>query len=65
MKIFHNYHDIYLYIEPLSDTDPDALVRHRIFNCFYFLESYLNLTTNQYTRVKENKWKVKHTEFVD
>ena len=58
MRIFHNYHDIYLYIEPLTDTDPDVHIRHRISNCFYFLESYLNLTTNQYARVKENKEKL-------
>ena len=62
MRIFHNYHDIYLYIEPLTDTDPDAHIRHRISNCFYFLESYLNLTTNQYARVKENKEKLNSLE---
>lgn len=57
MRIFHNYFNIYLYIEPLTDDDPDARVRYQIANCFCFLENYLNLITNQYTRVKDNREK--------
>lgn len=58
MRTFHNYHDIYLYIEPLTDDEPDSRVRHQISNCFCFLEDYLNLTTNQYMRVKDNREKI-------
>ncbi len=62
MRIFHNHHNIYLYIEPLTDDDPNARTRHQISNCFCFLEDYLNLTTNQYMRVKENKEKLRSLE---
>lgn len=55
MRIFHNYYDIYLYIDPLTDDEANARIQHQISNCFCFLEDYLNLTTNQYMRVKENK----------
>lgn len=58
MRTFHNYHDIYLYIEPLTDDESDSRVRHQISNCFCFLEDYLNLTTNQYMRVKDNREKI-------
>lgn len=58
MRTFHKYHDIYLYIEPLTDDEPDSRVRHQISNCFCFLEDYLNLTTNQYIRVKDNREKI-------
>ena len=62
MRTFHTYHDIYLYIEPLTDDEPDSRTRHQISNCFCFLEDYLNLTTNQYMRVKENKEKLRSLE---
>ena len=58
MRTFHTYHDIYLYIEPLTDDEPDSRTRHQISNCFCFLEDYLNLTTNQYMRVKDNREKI-------
>lgn len=54
MRTFENYHKVYLYIEPLIDEDPDFQKRKHVSNLFCFLEDYLNLSTNQYIRVKEN-----------
>ncbi|OUQ13131.1 hypothetical protein B5E84_17930 [Lachnoclostridium sp. An14] len=54
MQTFENYHKIYLYIEPLVDDEKDARERMHLSHLFCFLEDYLNLTINQYDRVKEN-----------
>ena len=54
MRIFENYHKVYLYIEPLVDGEPDEQKRYHISNLLCFLEKYLNITTNQYIRVKQN-----------
>ena len=54
MRTFENYHKVYLYIEPLVDGDPDEQKRKHISNLLCFLENYLNITTNQYIRVKSN-----------
>ncbi len=58
MRTFVNYHDIYLYIEPLTDDETDSHKRYQVSNLFMFLEDYLNLTTNQYMRVKEHRDKL-------
>ena len=54
MRTFENHHKVYLYIEPLVDGEPDERKRKHISNLLCFLEDYLNITTNQYIRVKEN-----------
>lgn len=54
MRTFENYHKIYLYIEPLVDGEPDEQKRYHVSNLLRFLENYLNITTNQYSRVKSN-----------
>lgn len=55
MRTFENYHNIYLYIEPLTDDDPDLKKRYQISNTLKYLEDYLNITTNQYNRIVENE----------
>lgn len=60
MKMFENYHNIHLYIEPLDDSKPDAHIRYEVSNLLMLLEDYLNLTTNQYIRVKDNRDKLKN-----
>lgn len=53
MRIFENYHKVYPYIEALNDNAPDHETRWMISDLLSFLEDYLNITTNQYIRVKK------------
>ncbi len=55
MRTFENYHNVYLYVEPLTDDDPDLKKRYQISNTLKYLENYLNITTNQYNRIVENR----------
>lgn len=55
MRLFENYFKLYPYIEALTDDAPDAEIRWEISDLLRFLEDYLNITTNQYMRVKNKR----------
>ena len=52
MRFFENYQKVYPYIEALNDNAPDKETRWVISDLLSFLEDYLNISTNQYMRVK-------------